>query len=144
MRKTFWIGILGIVTMIASASAQVPSECGGYFLGYDSCRFACQAGDYIAISGYGTASFPNTFDVSASCGGVFVSCSGSPCTAQSGTVVEDGENGSCQAGATELCVWEPYDICPGSGVYRCASVSPEQAAELEASGQGFVIQIPKQ
>jgi len=51
MRKISWIGILGIVTLIGNASAQVPSECESYAYPYGACGFACQAGDFIEVSG---------------------------------------------------------------------------------------------
>jgi len=137
MHKMFWIGILGIIAMTGNTSAQVPSECGGGYLGYSSCRFACQSGDFIAISG--SPYFADSYiSVRASCGGVSVFCEGSDfCTAQSEkTVALDDENGSCQSTALEPCDLDPEHLCQGHGIYRCASVTPEEATELKVSGCG--------
>jgi hypothetical protein len=142
MRKVFLIGILGIVTAIGNTSAQVPpSECGGVYFFLDSCRFTCQAGDFIAVLG----TMPSgAVDVYASCGSVSVVCGGyGYCTAQSVTAVaQDSENGSCNVYATTQCgkYWcKDYDF----GEYWCAGVTREEAAELKASGQALVIQIPE-
>jgi hypothetical protein len=148
MRKIFWIGILGIVTMIGNASAQVPSECGDGVIGYGGpCRFACQAGDFIWVSGSAAGGYWNEIIVSASCGYVSLSChGGDSCQARSERAVAyDDDNGTCTASAFYNCGSSPDGYwCPAYGDYRCASVTPEEAAALEDSGQGFVVQIPKQ
>lgn len=150
MRKIFFVGILAIAS-IGSTSAQTASECGGIYGGSASCRFACSEGDWIVISGLAgcdiecklTCScwFRSRVTVDASCGGASVQCSDlgsldwtSACTAQSEmSVAGDDENGSCTV-SNEMGT---------GGTYNCRSVTPEEAAKLEASGQGIVIKIPK-
>ncbi len=143
MRKMFWIGILGIVTTTGNATAQVSSECSGISVGEGSCRFACQAGDFIAVSGFRYDSEYGEVNVNAFCGSAAEGCSGIwSCTAQSESAVAyDDENGSCLAGAWVQC---GYERCPDLVEYRCASVTPKEAAELKTSGQALVIQIPEQ
>jgi hypothetical protein len=172
MRRMFLVGILAIVAMMGNVTAQAvpnsdtavvlnaygplgeaPKECSGSWSGPtpSSCEFICSPGDYLYVWGSTVGDrfgYPVGVTVSASCGDVNVQCtclrrgtpfSGTPpctCEATSEDAVLDEEaSGSCSARrATGSAV---------RGEYYCSSFAPEEAAEWEASGEGWVIQIPE-
>ncbi len=156
MPRTIFIGILVMVAVIGSASAQ--TECGGSCPPGDCqpCTFQCHQGDYITVNGSSVNVFnypdtclclnpaeygPARVAVRASCGGVIVECNNysqfdcfGQCQAVSeDTVASNDKNGTCE-------VLLDQGTC---GSFSCRSVTPEGAAELEGTGQGIVIKIPE-
>jgi hypothetical protein len=149
MRKIFWIGILILLPMLATGYAQTSCS----LPGGGTCRFQCQAGDYITIDGEGgpvsdpdipRSWFASIF-VQATCGGVTAQCD-----ARDGGVCDPGWCESAPVGCSRSSTPVPYDDDNGTcsiqtpwGFGSCSSVTPEETAEMEVSGQSLVIRIPE-
>jgi hypothetical protein len=172
MHRMFLVGILVIVAVMGNVNAQAvpnrdtalalnaygplgesPKECSGSWSGLTptSCEFTCSPGDYLYVWGSTRGDrfggYPVDVTVSASCGDVNVQCTclrrrilfTPPCTCEATSedaVLDEEASGSCTARRAASAAL-------GSGEYYCSSFAPEEAAEWEASGEGWVIQIPE-